>query len=201
MPNWTFNKIRFRADAETIKKMMSDATPKEDGKLYFSSWIPTPETFLKYDTTNHPNGEGLKVGEKVWGWEEENDFNNPIVTEEIIEEFKKATEEQRKLYGVVGWYDYNVRTFGCKWDCDLIVEREIETEVEMSCETPWSAPYAFLLTMTIKYPELTICLYAEYEEGEWEEVYFEDGQMSVEATGTCDWCEEEEEEETDEVEE
>lgn len=192
MPNWTYNRIAVKGDKKNLDKFMADAIRSEGGKLSLSSWIPTPETYLKYDTTNYPDGNGLIVGEE-W-YDGFGSHGGQLVTEELIEEFKKATSEQREKYGVVGWYDYNVMTFGCKWDSEVEVESEGEEEVILSAETPWCAPEQWLRTISAKYPELTFNLDAKYEEGFWEEMDFRNGRKTELGSGEVDWYEEEEEE-------
>lgn len=190
MPNWTYCTIQIQGQKEDLERFMKDAVRREDGTLALSSWIPTPETFEKYDTTNHPNGEGLKVGDKWWDGLGQHDA---LVTEELIEEFKRATEEQMRKYGVVGWYDYNILTFGCKWDCEVTIEDEGDTFISLATETPWSAPEVWLLTLSRRYPELTFGLHADYEEGFWEDSVFQGGMKDFLATGNS-WEDEEEEE-------
>lgn len=197
MPNWTYNTIRVEGSKDSLTKFMTDGLanarkPKNEGdnpQLSLSSWIPTPETFLKYDTTNHPDGKGLKVGEKWWDGLGDHD---KVVTEELIEEFKQATEEQRTKYGAVGWYDYNVKTFGCKWDSEVYVESIGDTEINLSADTPWCAPENWLRTISEKYPDLTFHLHAEYEEGFWEDLDFQEGRKAEIGSGEYDWEEEEE---------
>lgn len=190
MPNWTYNTITVRGDKESLKKMMADAQVNPNGSLSLSSWFPVPETFKKYDTTNHPDGEGLKVGEEWWDGLGRHDS---VVTEELIEEFKQATREQREKYGVVGWYDYNCKMYGCKWDSELVVESEGDTEIVLSGDTPWSAPDAWLMRMSVKYPELVFENHAEYEEGFWEDTVYEGGDYDQTGSGEMNWDDEEEE--------
>ena len=189
MPNWTFNTITIKGERKDLDKFMADGVREKDGGLYLSSWIPTPETFRKWDTTNHPNGEGLKVGDK-W-YDGLGDHDGQVVTEELIEEFKRATEEQREKYGVVGWYDYNVKTFGCKWDSEVNVELTTDEKITLYAETPWSAPERWLRTLSEKYPTLTFFLHAEYEEGYWEDMEFGEGLKAEKGSGDIDWEEEE----------
>jgi len=151
MPNWVFNTIKINGKNEDIEKFLSDASKHENGKLYFSSWIPVPETFKKYDTTNHPNGDGLEMGKPIRFWED----NSPIVTQELIDEYKVATKEQMEHYGVVGWYDYNYMTYGCGDDCPLDVESQSDGEMTLTCSTLWSPPISFFRTMSERYPNLT----------------------------------------------
>lgn len=186
MPNWTTNEIRISGPAEVVKKFLADAKKKPDGTYWFSSWIPVPETISKYDTTNHPNGKGLVVGQRA-SWEND----SPIVTEELIEEYKKATEEQMAFYGVVGWYDWNRKYFGCKWDCEVEFYSIKETELLAVSTTPWTAPEAFFFAMTNRYPELEFQVNAKYEDGEWEDFVFTEGSGQVVASGSWDYDDDE----------
>lgn len=181
MPNWTYCNINIEGTKEDLNEFMSDAVRREDGTLALSSWIPTPETFEKYDTTNHPDGKGLKVGDKWWDGLGHHD--DQTVTEELIEEFKKATAEQREKYGVVGWYDYNCLTFGCKWDCEVEVDDESDSLIILSTETPWTAPEAWLVALSKMYPRLRFGLHADYEEGFWEDTAFLGGTEAWLGTG------------------
>ena len=179
MPNWTFNTITVRGSKEDLKKMMNDAE-KTDGVLNFSSWFPVPETFIKYDTTNHPDGKGLRIGEE---WYDGLGAHEGNVTEELIEQFKQATKEQREKYGVVGWYEYNCMMYGCKWNCKLKVDGQYDEEITLVSETPWSSPDAWLLRMSVKYPTLKFHNHAEFEEGYWEDSDFSEGCQNVCAEG------------------
>lgn len=190
MPNWTYNTITVRGSKEDLNKMMNDAE-KTDGVLNLSSWFPVPETFKKYDTTNHPDGKGLKVGDDWWDGLGSHEGK---VTEELIEEFKQATKEQREKYGVVGWYDYNCKMYGCKWNSELNIEEQYDEEIVLTADTPWSAPDNWLRRMSAKYPNLVFNNHAEYEEGFWEDVTYEAGEDYQEGSGEMSWDDEEEEE-------
>ena len=197
MPNWTYNTIRVEGSKDSLTKFMTDGLanahkPEKEGdnpQLSLSSWIPTPETFLKYDTTNHPDGKGLKVGDK-W-WDGLGDHGDKVVTEELIEEFKQATKEQKEKYGVVGWYDYNVKTFGCKWDSKVNMENDVPWEIILTADTPWSAPNNWLRTLSKNYPELTFKLHAVYEEGFWEDAEYNEGLEAELGSGEYELEEEE----------
>ena len=191
MPNWTYNEIVVKGEKKNLDKFMADAIRHENGQLSLSSWLPIPETYLKYDTTNHPDGKGLKVGEK-W-WDGLGDHGDQLVTEELIEEFKQATTEQREKYGVVGWYDYNLHTFGCKWDSEVDVGPETDNEILLYSDTPWSAPEAWFRTISKKYPELTFSVKSTYEEGFWEEADFQNGLKAELGNGELSYDDEDEE--------
>lgn len=174
MPNWTNNQITISGDKKSLKKFIKDAIKDENGEYHLSSWNQIPETFLKYDTTNHPNGEGLKVGK---AWYDGLGYHDEIVTDELIEEFKKATKEQKEKYGVIGWYDYNCLTFGCKWDSEVQVKDSIDREnlITLITDTPWTTPNNWLISLSEKYPKLTFNNVAHYEEGFVEEYSYEEG--------------------------
>lgn len=174
MPNWTTNNIQIRGTKESLDKFINDGQKRfdDEGKEYycFGSWIPRPETYDKYDTTNYPYGERLVVGNRV-GW----DKDSPVVTEELIEEYKQASKEQMEKYGAIGWYDWNKLNYGCKWDSDFDLKRESDTLLTFECDTPWCAPEAFLLTISQRYPDLEIELYAHYEDGFNDHIIYNDG--------------------------
>jgi hypothetical protein len=63
--------------------------------------------------------------------------------------YKRAKAYQQKKYGVVGWYDWNCKYYGCKWDMDfenweLQCERGESVVLSAQMETPWSEPMAFI---------------------------------------------------------
>lgn len=187
MPNWTFNTITVSGSKESLQKMMNDAVKEEDGKLYLSAWFPVPETFKKYDTTNHPDGKGLEL-DKCY---RDGLGNEGIVDQELLDGYKQATKEQAEKYGAVGWYDYNCKYFGCKWDSEVEVQSINDDEVILYSETPWCAPNVWLLRMSDRYPDLHFLNHAEYEEGFWEDNAYEAGQEEEIETGEWDWDEEE----------
>jgi hypothetical protein len=199
MPNWTYNNIRVTGPKESLDtfRREGEAHPKhyEDGTEHvaMSSWFPRPETYDKYDTTNHPNGERLVVGEHL-GW----DKTGPIITEELIEEFKAATKEQWEKHGAIGWYDWDCKNYSCKWDMpvDVLEFDEGEpipvelTETEgilvLDFKTPWSAPYKWLAKISKDYPDLLFTLAADYETGEWEIIEFRNGEDKLIKEGDYD---------------
>ena len=88
--------------------------------LTMRSFFPMPTTFLLYDTTNYAN------------------------------KYPKAAKYQKDKYGVVGWYDYNLKTLGCKWDAELenpslsVAKVSKKYVVSFEVETPWSYPQLWM---------------------------------------------------------
>ena len=166
MPNWTSNYIQIRGTKEDLDKFIEDGIKRtgddaKEGDYSFGSWIPRPETYDKYDTTNHPNGKGLEVGKPQHPWEKD----SLIITAELILEYKRATAEQMQKYGCVGWYDWNLRNYGCKWDMPFFIQRTSDTEATIDVDTPWTAPSEFLLTISQRYPTLEFEVNSHYEDG------------------------------------
>lgn len=150
MPNWVHNEVRVYGEEKDVSKFMEKVEENKDN--LFESFLPMPQTYRDWDTTNHPNGEGLEVGkENIDILDERKKF---VVTEEYIEGLKKATKEQKDKYGVVGWYDWRCRYWGTKWDaCDLEYD-----ERSFSFNTAWSAPLPFMKYLAEQYPELGFLL-------------------------------------------
>lgn len=179
MPNWTYNNIKVTGPQESVDTFVKHGETHlkhyNDGTEHvaMSSWFPRPETYDKYDTTNHPNGEGLTVG-KHYSW----DNSGPIITEELIEEFKAATKEQQEKYGAVGWYDWDCKNYSCKWDMEIDIIHTDEALV-LDFKTPWSAPYKWLVKVSKDYPDLLFTMAADYETGEWEIIEFRNGEYKL----------------------
>lgn len=111
--------------------------PILDNKVRMSTFTPVPDTFLRYDTTNDANL------------------------------YKEQAKLQKQEYGVVGWYDYNIKNFSCKWDCKLEeIEQHTEngiTTITFKTETPWHLPDKWCRTLQEMFPKLTFFISAEEE--------------------------------------
>lgn len=150
MPNHIANRVIIDGSLDDIKKIMNFVR-SEESPFDFNKIVPMPETFKKYDTTNHPNGRGLEVGEKVNPW----DADSPIVTEELIDEYTRATKEQAEVYGCVGWYDWSYSNWGTKWNCyDVVVLDDGAFEFN----TAWCAPLPVIQALSEIFPEVIINL-------------------------------------------
>ena len=124
----------------------SNSVKLEKG-LTARTFLPMPETFLLYDTTNYP------------------------------EQYPDAVKEQQEKYGVVGWYDYNRQTLGTKWDFDLtevsldnmpadLPEDTTGTsdiwDFFMETETAWNYPDEWMIRIKEMVPELDVSIEVHY---------------------------------------
>lgn len=160
MPNWIATTLRIKGEAAALEAV-KNFVKSEHRAFDFDKIITMPETFKKYDTTNHPNGESLHIGEHV-SYEKD----QPIVTPELIEEYKAATREQAEKYGVVGWYDWSRRYWGTKWNaCDTALA-EAPDELVYTFDTAWSFAEPVVKALSEIFPEVVIeFVYADEDAG------------------------------------
>ena len=156
MPNWVKNNVALKGTKEQMTKLFSqvaDVKTWEDVEnkignleLTMRSFLPMPQTFLDWDTTNDMEKfEWFCKGKNQPKEELRKEYEN------YVRGYKAACEHQTKMYGCVGWYDYNCKTLGCKWDAyllNLTIADELEKDdiviVYFYVETAWSRPIPFL---------------------------------------------------------
>ena len=97
-----------------------------------STFLPIPDSYFLYDTTNSPNS----------------------APESVLAE--------QESYGAIGWYDYNRKYFGTKWDTDLdnlnlneYADKDMAV-ITFRTETAWSMPDVFFARLTDKFHDLVI---------------------------------------------
>lgn len=155
MPNHVANILTIRESKERVIAFL-EAVKGEESAFDFNRIIPKPETYKKYDTTNHPNGKGLVAGQPYDPFDEK----SVIVTEELIEEFKQATLEQYTKYGVVGWYDWSRLHWGTKWNAyDVEVDGD-----SIFFNTAWAEPKPIYLKLAQMFPDYNFSIVFASEE-------------------------------------
>lgn len=156
MPNWVKNTVALKGTKQQMTKLFSqvadvktweDVENKIDNlELTMRSFLPMPQTFLDWDTTND-------MEKFEWFCEGKNQPEEELRKEyeNYVRGYKEACEHQQEFYGCVGWYEYNRKTLGCKWDANLeniTIADELEKDdiviVYFSLETAWSIPIPFL---------------------------------------------------------
>lgn len=135
-------------------------------ELTLRSWYRLPKTFKKWDTTNNMlTLEQFKRLSKNDGWAEEVILQE---YEKYCNGWKNAKNYQVKNYGVYGWYDYNIKTLGCKWDCYVemffLEMRNDKIIIELRIESPWSSPTEWFEKVSLDY-NLLVVNYADEEVG------------------------------------
>lgn len=180
MPNWISNTMSLKETKKGALKDFFNATLKMDGYdvqvdsaqdwldkvssktlcndykgIWLTTFVKRPKIYDKYDTENHPYGKGMVVGETV-----KVDGKDVVITEELIREYKNASNEQWQKYGVVGWGLWNCMNLGCKWDTSFleqkpkyIIENGME-ELTFSFDTPWNDPFPIFEYICRNFPDL-----------------------------------------------
>lgn len=98
------------------------------------------------------------------------EFFDKLVSE--VKAYCDATALQEKEYGCVGWYDYNLKNFGTKWDSQLTdwdswyVDDNTRVII-FKVETAWSIPDEWLLYLAEKYPNLGFAVRTYEEQPAW----------------------------------
>ena len=150
--------LTFKGTNNQIAEVM-DFIRGEDTLIDFDKIVPMPGIFKRFDTTNHPNGKGLEVGYPVDPFEKD----SPIVTPELLEDYKRATAAQARFYGVIGWYDWRLKNWGTKWGA---YESSEESENSIYFETAWSFAAPVVLALSRRFPDVEICfIYADEDAG------------------------------------
>lgn len=208
MPNYCYNTIAVKGKKCDVIKFINDGL-NESGKhiseitdktlpiigkaeLTMRSWLPMPQTFIDYDTTNKllPLDKLIYFDTNgILGKNFPNDLEvlrrarniDEIPTElllrlqEFYDDYKnkweKAKVEQQEKYGVVGWYEYNIKTLGTKrntvlYDFDILINNNNEILITFKTDTAWSMPMEWLQTLNEKYKDLTFVAFASEESNE-----------------------------------
>ena len=174
MPNWTSNYLTISGTPDKVIAFLNkglrntehgevhsaDKIPTiPENTLSLRSWLPMPETFHKYDTTN-THAADLIVGEYAYIVNENGVNEKVLVTQEIKDAYTNAEREQLQTYGVIGWYDYNLKTLGCKWDCfiesiiNAFTDENGDLVISFWIETPWTGCFDWTEAMAKENPDL-----------------------------------------------
>lgn len=68
-----------------------------------------------------------------------------------------------KKYGAKDWYEWALKNWGVKWDCEVNIIEESETKLILDFSSPWAPPQQGLLTISSIYPKLTFKMYYNEE--------------------------------------
>ena len=142
MPNWVYNGLSIQSnpdDITVIKAQLSMPPTKYEGED-----IETPISFWNIV---RPKDSEMGDYRATIGWSKEHsdwkDHNDPT-----------------------NWYQWNIRNWGCKWDCSNPEITGSEDDcVSYTFETPWGYPEQAFVTLSKQYPEATLFLSYEEENG------------------------------------
>ena len=141
MPNWVSNQLNITGPKEELDRFQEQA-----GRPY--------STKHQIFGDNGIIWEDAKNEEALSFW----NFIQP--DESILEEYfgpqpQHESFEEAIKYKTNHWYDWNVRNWGVKWDAGYVhCDRDTDTKLVYTFETPWSAPEPVFQEMVASYPKL-----------------------------------------------
>jgi hypothetical protein len=172
MPNWSFNSLKISGNRSDMSELYNNILKEEvDSEVFrFSNVFPMPS---KIKNTISPSSSAL--GRK-WMDVDVNEARNSKI-DGILEgtgspnliPIENNTPEKcdllRKEFGVDNWYDWNVKTYGTKWDIFVGENEFTKSETEFSCsfDTAWSPPINFITKLQKKFPKVDIEIIWELE--------------------------------------
>jgi hypothetical protein len=181
MPNWVYNSMSVSGSKETIaefKELASRKAPtgmESDGTLTYDE---KPEV-LSFWNFIEPEDKAVYFGASDY---------KPA-------EYEGWSMEERLAYSMKfssdGWYDWNVRNWGTKWDAGSVdLGSETETTLNYTFDTAWSIPEPVFEAMVKKFPTLDFDFSSEEEQGWGAEYTSSDGEEDGEERSlimTSEW--------------
>jgi len=150
MPNWVYNELTISGSAEDIakiKEQLAQPKPMPNGEA-------SEERVISFWNIKHPPLDKLDEYHSTHGWAG-----------------GEATGQTN-----YNWYVFNNREWGTKWDAgDASLNSESETSLSYSFSTAWSPPSVFT-ALSEQYPDATITLWYEEEQGWGGKIGFENGE-------------------------
>jgi len=185
VPNWVYNNISVSGTKEDLIAFRDKASKLSptgitaDGSLTYDDADKSVISFWNFkEPTNKTAYFEAAHGTKPEGYE--------------------AWDSDAKMaydlsFKTDGWYDWNVREWGTKWDaCDSNFDDNTEDDspnLYYSFNTAWSIPEQVFQEITEQHPELSFQFYSEEEQGwgaEYESTKGEDGLPAMVMTKNWD---------------
>lgn len=161
MPNWVYNNMTVKGEREALIAFRDKASKlapngiSENGTLEYSESDSSELSFWNFKEPEnkfayYKDAHGTKPeGYDTWD-----------MTEKLAHDMKFTGE---------GWYDWNVREWGTKWDaCDVGLQDQIATKeqyLHYNFSTAWSVPEGAFVEMVAQHPELEFDFSCEEEQG------------------------------------
>lgn len=196
MPNWVYTSMAVSGKREDLLAFANKASQQHETQWLSEQWIRNEDGTNTRIPDEERKIEIALSGEtcmSFWNFVRPTDEELPYYFgNEVKEEDKPdpdATQEERLakalLFEGSGWYDWNIRNWGCKWDAN---DEELDTDLDKlephdtlsyRFSTAWSPAEGAFRAMTEQHPELSFEFSCEEEQG-WGVIYAgEDGSLSV----------------------
>jgi hypothetical protein len=188
MPNWVFNSVNLSGSKSDLLKV-KEQVAKPFTKMVDEYNFDTKEYERKEVAFSNPIFAfwNIIAPTDIEAYNGQPDYNLPL-----SEQLKFKTND---------WYAWNVRNWGTKWDVgvfdtDKYPDTEIISEADdyilYRMNTAWSPPYPAIQKLSEQYPELTVSLEYEEENGWGGEITFQNGEIvtQTEYDSRCPDCDE-----------
>lgn len=158
MPNWVYNTLSVSGSKEKIAEFKELAGRKAptgfDSQTGSLTYDDKEEEVFSFWNFVEPEDKALYFG----------------ASDYKPEGYDKMTSEEQLAYSMKfssnGWYDWNVREWGTKWDaCDADLNDDSETSLGYSFNTAWSIPEPVFNAIVRKFPTLDFDFWSEEEQG------------------------------------
>jgi hypothetical protein len=200
MPNWVYNYVSITGEADKLKEFASKAskpyTTTNKGKRFQDA-----EGNWKYDADvvyEQENTEAFSFWNFIEPEDKEAYFADAHGTKP--EGYEKWSLAEKMAFDLKftgnGWYDWNVREWGTKWDASEVdfTDNSDDTGANLnySFSTAWSIPEPVFRAMVEQHPELHFSFSSEEEQGwgaefESSDSEDEDGKPTKSLTLTKEW--------------
>jgi hypothetical protein len=184
MPNWVMNRVSIKGNEVDLEKFIEkakqpyqtyhkgDFVVNEDGTKNYDETIVKEnahESPLSFWNFKKPENEQLYFGASDYKPE---GYDKLTPAEQMAISLTFASD---------GWYDWNLREWGTKWDaCNAEQAGDTKLgEVSYAFDTAWSPAEDAFRAMVEQHPELNFEFYCEEEQGWGVEYVGENGELSV----------------------
>lgn len=178
MPNWVYNGLTIEGKPESIDKLveqmnkpfhkLGDNWNKDTGKMEVSTFIFTNPVFSFHNIYNHIQ-DGITDLEYI---------QQPVRSELDVDNKDWWADTQKLAQTDKGWYNWNLRNWGVKWDVAVSNDSEYPSTymegpttngenkvVYYNFETAWGIPDEAMIKLSSQYPDLLFNLSYEEETG------------------------------------
>lgn len=170
MPNWVFTTASVHGAADKIAEFREKA--RQPYKQYHIDW-----------KTNEPKETTKEADLLFWNFiqPENKDAYFADAHGKRPEGYESWSTEQKMAHDLKftgeGWYDWNIRNWGTKWEADGSLEQDEPEFLQYRFDTAWSPAEGAFRAMVEQHPDLSFSFYCEEEQGWGVEFESEDGEL------------------------
>jgi hypothetical protein len=166
VPNWVDNWVGVSGTEADITAFLEKA-----GKPYATKHDKWNAETKQYEQVEDTNTDPFSF----WNFVEPEDKEVYFADSKKPEEYEGWTSDEKMAYDLKfqgnGWYDWNIRNWGCKWDAsdvsvdDTFKDGKGNASVSIHFNTPWGIPEPVFQAMVAQHPELEMDFECEEEQG------------------------------------